>query len=191
MMLGISFILSDGSGNSAGPGNPANKGAAAQPALVDDPALRGPGTYHLGDLHDQAYEPGPPGWSLGKNGDLGNPEHSPILVNKTPYPKGMGMHPPLNKVETKVSYVLSGKARRFQGAVAVNDDGGPATPVRFKVFGDGKQLWESAPVSAKGVEESFEIDVRGVQVLELRVFVDGWSNHGCHAVWLDPRVVVE
>jgi hypothetical protein len=178
---------SDG-GRTPAPPAPPNGGNAPAPPLPDDPALGGPGTYFLSDLHDQAYVAGP--WALGKNGEIGNPEHSPIEVNKMPYPKGLGMHPPLTGGEARVSYVLGGKAKRFKGAVAVNDNGGAGGPV-FKVVCDDRSVWESVPVKQLGVAEQFDIDVSGVKVLQLRVFVGGSSAHGCYAVWLDPYVEVE
>jgi hypothetical protein len=58
------------------------------------------------------------------------------------------------------------------------------------VFGDGKLLWRSQGIKDRGVIEPFKVDVRGLAVLELRVYVDPAGYPPSQAVWLDPYVVV-
>jgi hypothetical protein len=134
---------------------------------MGDPGLEGKGQFSLSDLREFGLLLGPTmsGWDFGKNGDLGDRDHSSIVVNGVSYSKGLGMHPPEPGTYARSCYALSGKAHRFKGSVALNGKPGGTQP--------------------------FDIDVTGVKVLPLLVYVEGQSNNGCHAVWLNPVVVIE
>ena len=60
----------------------------------------------------------------------------------------------------------------------------------FEVLGDGKRLWESAPVRRAGEPQQCRVAVEGVDVLELRVRAEG-SYWSLHAVWLEPRLLAK
>lgn len=151
------------------------------------------GQTYLSDLKEFDFVPGPTfwGWRFGKNGDLGDNVHSLIQVSGKKFHKGLGMHPPDPPKATQISYPLNEMAQRFKGAVGLCDGSPPSSPVRFEVLGDGRSLWKSARIQKLEVAEAFDIDVKGVKVLQLRVWVDGNNNTGCHAVWLDPYVLAE
>jgi hypothetical protein len=156
-----------------------------------NPHLNKPGTYYLSDLNEFAFLPGPAGgWTFGKDGELGDPSHSRIKVNGRGFPKGLGMHPPDPSKYTRICYALSRRARQLKGTVALDDSNQAGAPVRFEIHGDGRNLWKSSPIQKTGGVQSFDLDVSGVEVLQLWVYVEGRSNHGCSAVWLDPLVVV-
>lgn len=144
---------------------------------------------YLSDLSEFDYVAGP--WTFGKNGDLGNNEHSQIEVNGTKYMKALGMHPPNPGKYAQISYTLGEKATEFKGSVGVDNSAGQgsAFPIRFEVLGDKRSLWKSKPIQKKNDVQDFEIDVTGVKLLQLRVYViQGRNNFACHAVWLDPYV---
>jgi hypothetical protein len=101
------------------------------------------------------------------------------------------MHPPEPGKYTRICYALSGKAHRFQGSVALNDNSEPMSAVRFEVLGDEWSLWKSRPIAHPMVTQVFDIDVTGVEVLQLRVYAEARSSNGCHAVWFSPVVVIE
>jgi hypothetical protein len=92
-----------------------------------------------------------------------------------------------------VCYALGKKARSLHGAVALADYKGFWDPkyTRFVILADGEVCWRSKSIIERGVPEAFHLDVRGVDVLELRVYPDKTHNTGAHAVWLDPYVVLE
>jgi hypothetical protein len=58
----------------------------------------------------------------------------------------------------------------------------------FAIHADGKLLWKSPPVKSRGKVTDFQIDVEGVDVLELSVLSEGHS-HYVHAVWVEPRLI--
>src|SRR5262249_10354382 len=51
-----------------------------------------------------------------------------------------------------------------------------------------KVLWESKPIKAKNEIQTCRVDVRDVDVLELRAAASDWEV-GAEAVWLDPVVL--
>jgi hypothetical protein len=136
----------------------------------------------------------PPKPRFAKNGDLGYEaaHYTRVFVAGNEFPHALSMHPPARGVAS-VKYRLEGRAIRFRAHVALNDsatadDAKPDTPLTFLVFGDGRELWTSKPVSTTGRSEECKIDVAGVRVLELRIDCPGVNNNA-HAVWLEPRVV--
>src|SRR5262249_42454735 len=133
------------------------------PPFAVDPKLLGSATWvYLSDMQEFDSRKGP--WDFGKNGLLGDPERHPIVVNKKPYTKGLGMHPDSNHV-VRVRYVLGKRAAIFRTAFALNDYHTPCTGwVTFEVQGDGKPLWSSPPIQARGDIQNCRVDVGGVSV---------------------------
>jgi mono/diheme cytochrome c family protein len=140
----------------------------------------------LTDLAAIDTKPGP--WPLGRDGETGDPQGRPIMVNGKRFPKGIGLHPPHNDYSA-VRYRLGKKAALFKGAVAINDDGnGTFGGAVFEIHADGKVLWRSTSIRERAKPQAFSLKLDGVDILELRVVAQG-PNHGLHAVWLDPRVL--
>jgi serine/threonine-protein kinase len=150
---------------------------------------------HLNDMQDFAFKAGDFWWEFGKDGhlgDKGNFNKTMIQVKDVASGKGLGMYPP-PKGYTRVCYVLGKAAKSLHGAVAISEFNGgpPPAPTRFAVLGDGKVLWRSKVIATRGVPEKFTINVRQVDVLELRVYTEDGSNRGAHAAWLNPYVVFD
>ena len=65
---------------------------------------------------------------------------------------------PPKKGSAHVSYAIEGKFHTFSGAVAIMDGAGnPASPVVFRILGDGKLLWASRPIQQEGDGQEFKI----------------------------------
>jgi hypothetical protein len=141
---------------------------------------------YLSDLEQFDVKPGP--WPIARNGKIGY-EAREIAVNGHPSPKGMGMHPPEGPGFASVKFRLDKKAAVFKAEGAVND-----TPIAvagravFEVLGDGKMLWQSAPVAKGENPAECIIDVSSIDVIELRTRAEG-GNFGVNAVWLEPRLL--
>lgn len=107
-------------------------------------------------------------------------------------PNGLFMFP-FDKSTAYARFRLGKEYKLLETVVSINDSSNGCTPLTFTVFGDGKKLWESRPVSNRKERQDCAVDIAGVDILELavtcpgkRVGVDsGWS---AHAVWLDPVV---
>jgi alpha-galactosidase len=120
---------------------------------------------------------------------IGPPERKfPLAINGLLSPHGLGMHPNPGTY-TRVRYRLAGKYKRFTSSVALNDSTGRCqSPLTFQVLGDGRLLWESAPVQKSRSKQDFSINVCGVQVLDLRVVAQDQSGAG-HSIWFEPHVL--
>jgi hypothetical protein len=145
----------------------------------------GPRTY-LADLAPFDVKAGP--WPFHHNGDMGD-GHA-IRVNDQPSPKVLGMHPPDHGSYAAAKFHLEKKAALLRAGVALDDTSSFIwSQAGFEVWGDGIRLWQSAPVGkARQPPQECDVDVTGVDVLELRVQSEG-SHMGLHAVWIEPRVL--
>ena len=141
------------------------------------------GTF-LSDLEEENVKMG--FGKFGRNGDL-TLENRRIKVNGVEYPKALYMRP-AHRGSASVTYDLDRDYSTFKTRVAVDDfSPGAASPLTFKVFGDGQLLWSSEPVQKPRRHQETTLDVKGVDKLEIRVEAKDSSQDG-HAVWLDPQV---
>ncbi|GMF34709.1 unnamed protein product [Phytophthora fragariaefolia] len=131
--------------------------------------------------------------TLGKGNQLGyasNGDCQTVHVNGEAKQRCLSTHPP-SQGDAYVIYDLAEAYHTITGEVALNDDtrndflenGGVS--LIFKIFGDERLLWQSKPVAEIHLVEEFEVSVRNVRMLELKVSCVG-SNHCAHAVWVDP-----
>jgi formylglycine-generating enzyme required for sulfatase activity len=111
---------------------------------------------------------------------------SPVAVLGVTYRYGLWMHP-LGDGWAQASYALNKHHRTLAGAVAINDSAAPIIEgaAVFKIIVDGKQVWKSSELRARGDFERFEVNVSNADRVDLRVDCIGGIGN-CHAVWLDP-----
>lgn len=134
------------------------------------------------------------GYASNENSDTsataGGANNNSICIKGEVKQRCLSTHPPSHG-DAYVIYDLSEAFQTVKGAVAINDDSQNETlqsygiSMVFKIFGDEKLLWQSKAISKTCYIESFEVDVRGVRMLELKVSCLG-SNYCAHAVWIDP-----
>lgn len=101
---------------------------------------------------------------------------------------GITAHPIVgpDKPFSRVVFHLGGVYRQLHGWVGVNDKVSVVPhALTFRVLGDDKELWRSSPTRNGGFGEAFEVDVRNVIDLELRVESAG-DPYDAHAIWIDP-----
>ena len=102
------------------------------------------------------------------------------------YTNGMATHSPSEL------YVQLRGARRFRGAVGVDDSGGqPGKKMVFQVIADGRLLWQSPPLKRGDAPVTADVDLAGFEVALLRV--DPWQDgtEADHADWLNACFVTE
>ena len=118
--------------------------------------------------------------SLGTHGSLGY-EGKQVTVGGETFRHALSSHAPARLV-----FELGGRYTRFRCGVALNDDV-PVGSARadFTVLADGRFV-ATAPHVMPGAPQRLEADVRGAQLLELKVDTSFWQC--CHTVWLDPEV---
>jgi serine/threonine protein kinase len=89
-----------------------------------------------------------------------------------------------------VSFRLGKRYSTFSTTVSLNDGPPECTPLTFAVYGDGRLLWESRPVSSQADTQACTgLSVQGVEKLTLEVRCQG-DERGTHAVWLEPQLMV-
>jgi hypothetical protein len=124
---------------------------------------------------------------IGKHGNLGDGNR--IVVQGKERPNGLGMHPTNPPAVAKASYRIGGQRATLRGGVALNDTAeSPWGAAVFAIHGDGKLLWKSPPIKSRGTISNFELDLVGVNVLELSVVAEV-NSHYVHAVWVEPRMI--
>lgn len=96
------------------------------------------------------------------------------------YARGIYAHAPASYI-----YDLGGKWGRFTGTAGAAQ--GKGASVVFVILGDGKELWRSKAVR-EGDAVPFDVEVKGVKTLELRVEDGGNGNGSDWGLWLDPAL---
>jgi hypothetical protein len=104
--------------------------------------------------------------------------------------RGLFTHP-LNNAPAIVKYRIRKQFHQFLGEAAImrgEQQGPPATPLTFEVVLDGKSAWKSNALSKIGESQSFDVDVTGADVMELKVHCPG-NNGSAWAIWIEPRLL--
>ena len=78
----------------------------------------------------------------------------------------------------EVQYLLNAQYKRIKGTVGTaysqrDDDESNS----FKIYGDGKLLWSSKPITAGNVPENFDIDITGVINMTIETSRAGYGGH--------------
>ena len=103
-------------------------------------------------------------------------------------PHGVFMHLPRGgEGVCSVSYRIDKQHRRFEADVSLNDGPPECIPLSFTVFGDGKLLWQSKPVTSQADRQTCSVSVEGVSVLKLQMTGIG-DERGTHGVWIEPQL---
>jgi len=96
--------------------------------------------------------------------------------------KGIGVH-----AMSEMLFSLEGRFRRFHASVGTTvAPGEDMASVAFEVIGDGRPLWRSEVLRSGSQRRVCEVDVRGVDTLELRVTDGGDGITSDHAAWFEP-----
>lgn len=105
----------------------------------------------------------------------------PLKVNGVQYFFGWGTH-----ADSHMEFNLGGQFKTFKSYVGLDDDELGGDGAKFRILGDGKVLWESAPLQ-HSMLDSLSIDVSGVQVLTLESDKLATDNYD-HTDWLLPAL---
>ncbi|HFE63236.1 MAG TPA: hypothetical protein ENK14_02325, partial [Caldithrix sp.] len=108
-----------------------------------------------------------------------------LKIDDKIYSKGIGTH-----AVSDITYSLKGKYKVFTAEVgmdgyALECKGGS---VEFKVYGDGKLLWESGVMEYSDPPKPVKIDISGVDILRLHVDDAGDGINCDHADWGKAKI---
>ncbi|HYG74873.1 MAG TPA: NPCBM/NEW2 domain-containing protein [Planctomycetota bacterium] len=152
----------------------------------ETPVRDGPRLVYLADLDEQEVKVG--FGEFGKKGDMGYHNWRVEVKNRLYYTNSLSLHPGRGE-PSHVAYRLGGAFRTLRTEAAMIDHWNTSeSPMTFKVLGDGKKLWQSKPIKRHKQPQPCEVDISGIDKLELEVHCAG-GNNNCGAVWVDPQVV--
>ena len=108
------------------------------------------------------------------------------VCGKTPT-HGLLAGPPKPNHSSAIIFNLKGGFRKLTGSYGIGDGDGrpPASPLTFRIVGNGRTVWKSQPLQAHGVTGTFQARMEHVKKLELIVECPGDYSF-CGATWIDP-----
>jgi alpha-galactosidase len=112
----------------------------------------------------------------------------PLVIGGQAFDHGLGVH-------SHFSWWLdlSGKGQRFTASVGIDDEVrsdpySAGARVEFKVFGDGKVLFDSGIMKAGDAPKPVDVNLAGVQTLMLQLASTTGSINYSHGDWADAKI---
>ncbi len=107
-----------------------------------------------------------------------------ITVNETEYKKGIGANS-----GSELVYKIDGSWDRLSGHVGMDDEVGDGGSVMFRVYVDGKLLFESPSQTGKSIKQLMDLKIDGAKELRLELLDDGDGDKDDHGDWIDAKLV--
>lgn len=123
------------------------------------------------------------------NGENRKADGRVLTMNKKKYRSGFGCHAP-----SEIRVDLGGRYSTFLADIGFDDEARYPKPsayvtrVIFKVFADGRQIFDSGPMTAKAATKAVRLPIGGKKQLRLVVAAMG-AAPSSHINWADARVV--
>ena len=109
-----------------------------------------------------------------------------ITVNDTKYKKGLGA-----KSGSVITYKLDDRWDTLYGHVGMDDEVGDGGSVMFRVYVDGKLLFESPTQSGKSIKQLMNINIKGAKELRLELLDAGDGSKDDHGDWVDAQLILK
>ena len=109
----------------------------------------------------------------------------PLAIGGIAYAHGVGTH-----AVSTLWVDLAGGSDRFTAWVGVDDNAGQPGTVVFKIYGDGKKLFDSGVMKFGGAPLKADVDLHGVKTLLLLVGDAGDGINFDHADWAEAAFTV-
>ncbi|OLV17044.1 NPCBM/NEW2 domain-containing protein [Deinococcus marmoris] len=112
------------------------------------------------------------------NGEQDVRDGTTLRIGGRTFAKGLGVH-----AASEIKYALGGQCNTFTAFVGIDEEVGKLGSAQFRVFGDGKMLFDSGV--RRGGDLSLPVDVSVAGVKELRLVVSDGSDNNFydHADW--------
>ncbi|WP_335980163.1 NPCBM/NEW2 domain-containing protein [Streptomyces sp. CA2R106] len=154
----------------------------AQVSVVNPPPPTG-----VNDVSDLDFVASTNGWGpVERDQSVGGTnagDGSPLTINGTVYPKGLGT----NSI-SDVTLYLGGNCSKFTSTVGNDADAGGNGSMTFSVLGDGKTLAATGTIRGNDPAQQLTADLTGVQTLDLVVGDAGDGNAYDHGDWAAPKL---
>ncbi|MGE0480218.1 MAG: NPCBM/NEW2 domain-containing protein [Phycisphaerae bacterium] len=156
-------------------------GSVSEKVIEREFVVAPPASVHLSEIEPEVVRQG---WgSLKRDRSV---DGNPLTVAGETAARGLGTH-----ADATIAYRIRGAFERFETRVGIDDEilADAKPEVLFEVHGDGRKLWESGPMRRGETAKPATVDVRGVELLELRVLCGEDGIDHDHADWLDVRLI--
>jgi len=110
---------------------------------------------------------------------------TPLAIGGQRFEHGVGTH-----AVSTLWIELAGGSDKFLASVGVDDAANGPGSVVFKIYGDGKKLWDSGVMRTNQAPKQVELDLKGVETLLLLVDDAGDGIGWDHADWAEARFLV-
>ena len=108
----------------------------------------------------------------------------PISIRGKVYAKGLGVH-----AISKLTFDLNRGYKRFISSIGIDDCARELGSVEFKVYADGKLVFESGVLRGTAPVKNIDIDVLNVRKLVLEVTAGGDDDQLDRADWANAKLV--
>ncbi|WP_192930762.1 NPCBM/NEW2 domain-containing protein [Deinococcus sp. AJ005] len=112
------------------------------------------------------------------NGEQDIGDGAGLKVGGRTFAKGLGVH-----AASEIKYALGGQCNTFTAFVGIDEEVGKLGSAQFRVFGDGKMLFDSGVRRGGDLSLPVDVSVAGVKELRLVVSDGGDNNFYDHADW--------
>ncbi|MBT3199307.1 MAG: DUF5110 domain-containing protein [Phycisphaerales bacterium] len=110
----------------------------------------------------------------------------PIKVNGQGYKKGIGV-----MSGSELVYELDGTWDKLTGHVGMDDEVGDGGSVMFRVYADGKLIFESPNQTGKSIKQLMDLNIKGVKKLRLVLLDGGDGAKDDHGDWVDAKLILK
>lgn len=108
----------------------------------------------------------------------------PLVIAGTQFARGIGTH-----ANGRVAYDLTGGGFRIFRCRVGRDEQAADGTIVFQVWLDGKQVFDSGPMTRHSPPKTVEITIEGARLLELRTLDGGDGIAGDHGDWVEAELV--
>jgi hypothetical protein len=108
----------------------------------------------------------------------------PLSIRGRTYAKGLGVH-----AISRLTFNVNRSYKRFLADVGLDDSAGDLASVEFKVYADGKLVWESGVLRRSTGVKTIDIEILNVTQLVLEVTAADNADIQDRANWANAKVV--
>jgi Gpi18-like mannosyltransferase len=129
--------------------------------------------------YSQQY--GQPAKNMSTNSAGDSSHWNPLSVQYAFYRTGIGTH-----AQSKRSYHIDGLFKTFSFDYGIDTEAGTQATATWEVWGDGKRLFESKKVVRFELPKHADVDISGVNMLDIVTTDAGDGINDDHTDWLNP-----
>lgn len=152
--------------------------------LLSDIRFRNDHMVFLSDLEPSNYQFKPWGttrWPYRKDRSAAN---RPIQIGGELFDRGIGMHS-----AASLTYTLNEPFRQFAATVGIDDAVGSRGNVVFRVLADGREVFNSGPLTGRDEPRPVLVELNGARTLQLLVDFGDELDIGDQADWANARLI--